>query len=234
MSDTEMDGGVALNGASPTHSQLAERINGGAMDMKSPTMNGAASIADSTISSRLPITVNKPTPFTFDLGNLLANDPNPVPAGADEETLASTARDAAQALINQLLSTCQIKSDSEGVHLVLPNPTTPLPREKPIPAAKEPTKWERFAAKKGIKDKKRDGKLVYDDASGEWVPKWGYKGKNKDGENDWLVEVDEKKEAKTGEAHDARADSRRERKDRMRRNERKQRANDRTGRKNGA
>lgn len=53
MSDIEMDGGVALNGASPTHSQLAERINGGAMDMKSPMLNGAASIADSTISGRL-------------------------------------------------------------------------------------------------------------------------------------------------------------------------------------
>ncbi|OAL06769.1 RRS1-domain-containing protein [Phaeosphaeriaceae sp. SRC1lsM3a] len=234
MSDTEMNGGVALSVASDTHSQLAERINDGAMDMKSPMLNGAMSVADSTISGRLPITVNKPTPFTFDLGNLLANDPNPIESTPTEELLTSTARDAAQALINQLLSTCQIKSDSEGVHLVLPAPSTPLPREKPIPAAKEPTKWERFAAKKGIKDKKRDGKLVYDDASGEWVPKWGYKGKNKEAENEWLVEVDEKKEAKTGEAHDARADSRRERKDRMRRNERKQRANDRTGRKNGA
>jgi regulator of ribosome biosynthesis len=181
-----------------------------------------------------PITVNKPTPFTFDLGNLLANDPNPVPASASEEVLTATARDAAQALINQLLSTCQIKSDSEGVHLVLPVPTTPLPREKPIPAAKEATKWERFAAKKGIKDKKRDGKLVYDEPTGEWVPKWGYKGKNKEGENDWLVEVDEKKEKASGEAHDARADSRKDRKDRMRRNERKQRANDSKGRKNGA
>ncbi|KAH8731407.1 ribosome biogenesis regulatory protein-domain-containing protein [Phaeosphaeriaceae sp. PMI808] len=234
MPDIEMDGGVTLNGASPTHSQLADRINGGAMDVKSPNLNGAASIADSTLSSRLPITVNKPTPFTFDLGNLLANDANPVPASASEEALTATARDAAQALINQLLTTCQIKSDPEGLHLVLPAPTTPLPREKPIPAAKEPTKWERFAAKKGIKDKKRDGKLVYDDASGEWVPKWGYKGKNKDGENDWLVEVDEKKEKASGEAHDARADSKKERKDRVRRNERKQRANDRNGRKNGA
>ena len=180
------------------------------------------------------IVVNKPTPFTFDLGNLLANDPNPVPANADEETLSATARDAAQALINQLLSTCEIKSTSEGVHLVLPDPSTPLPREKPIPAVKEQTKWERFAAKKGIKDKKRDGKLVYDDATGEWVPKWGYKGKNKEGENQWLVEVDEKKEKETGEAHDQRADGRRERKERMRRNERKQRANDSKSRKNGA
>ena len=177
--------------------------------------------------------MNKPTPFTFDLGNLLANDPNPVPASADEATLTATARDAAQALINQLLSTCEIKSNSEGVHLVLPAPTTPLPREKPIPTAAEKTKWEKFAAKNGIKDKKRDGKLVYDEASGEWVPKWGYKGKNKEGENDWLVEVDEKKEAKTGTAHDARADSRKERKERIRRNERKERANSIKSRKTG-
>ncbi|KAI2479427.1 RRS1 protein [Pyrenophora tritici-repentis] len=228
MSDTEMDRGVALALTSPTQSQLADEINGGAMDVTSPLlMNGAAaSVADSTVSSRLPVSVNKPTPFTFDLGNLLANDPNPVPAGADEGALATTARDAAQALINQLLSTCEIKSNSDGVHLVLPAPSTPLPREKPIPAAKEPTKWERFAAKKGIKDKKRDGNLVYDDATGEWVPKWGYKGKNKHGETEWLVEVDEKKEAATGEAHDQRADSRKERKERIRRNERKQRAND--------
>lgn len=49
MSDTEMSGGVALNAASPTHSQLAERINGGAMDMS----NGAMSVADSTVSGRL-------------------------------------------------------------------------------------------------------------------------------------------------------------------------------------
>ena len=183
--------------------------------------------------SRSPIAVNKPPPFTFDLGNLLAHDPNPVPAEADEEALAATARDAAQALINQLLSTCEIKSTTAGVHLVLPAPQFALPREKPIPQPKEATKWERFAAKKGIKDKKRDGNKVYDEASGDWVPKWGYKGKNKDAENSWLVEVDEKKEEKSGKAHDARADSRHERKERVRRNERKQRANDSKSRRPG-
>lgn len=75
--------------------------------------------------------------------------------------------------------------------------------------------------------------MVYDEASGEWVPKWGYKGKNKDLDDQWLVEVDEKKERETGEAHDQRADNRRERKERIRRNERKQRANERGSRKNG-
>lgn len=132
-----------------------------------------------------------------------------------------------------MLTTCAAKSTSDGVHLVLPAPSFPLPREKPIPTEKAPTKWELFAKKKGIKDKKREGKLVYDEEKGEWVPKWGYKGKNKEGENDWLVEVDEKKEKETGEAGDARVEKRAERKERARRNERKMRANERRTRKTG-
>jgi regulator of ribosome biosynthesis len=208
-----------------TTQQLADRIGDGAMDV--------TSVADSTATSRLPVTVNKPTPFTFDLGNLTAFDPNPLPHAASEEQLAATARDAAQALINQLLSTCEIKSTTDGVHLVLPAPSFPLPREKPIPAEKAPTKWELFAKKKGIRAKTREGKMVYDEASGDWVPKWGYKGKNKEGDSEWLVEVDDKKEKATGEVEDQRAQSRAERKERVRRNERKQRNNDRNARKNG-
>ncbi|KAF2474593.1 RRS1-domain-containing protein [Lindgomyces ingoldianus] len=234
MADAEMgeDGGIAIRtvDSPPTAGKLAESIDAGAMDMATP--NGAVSMVEST-ASRLPVTVNKPTPFTFDLGNLLAIDPNPLPRDADEGILAATARDAAQGLINQLLTTCDIKSTSDGVVLSLPPPTTPLPREKPIPTEKPPTKWELFAKKKGIKDKKREGKMVYDDASGEWVPKWGYKGKNKDGDSEWLVEVDENKERETGEAGDKRAEGRRARKEKVRRNERKQRANERNARKNG-
>ena len=62
MSDTEMSGGVALSGASPTHSQLAERINGGAMDMS----NGAMSVADSTVSGRLYVSYHNVFPHTTD------------------------------------------------------------------------------------------------------------------------------------------------------------------------
>ncbi|KAI9833459.1 MAG: hypothetical protein M1819_003617 [Sarea resinae] len=185
-----------------------------------------------------PITVTKPTPYTFDLGNLLALDANPLP-NTDEATLHATARDSAQALLNQLLSTCPIASTPQGVHLSLPAPQTALPREKPVPAAKPMTKWAAFALKAGIKDKKKGageagGKMVYDEAKGDWVPKWGYKGKNKEAEGQWLVEVDEKKEARTGEVENERAAGRRERKERVRRNERRERANDRRGRKMGA
>lgn len=80
----------------------------------------------------LPVTVNKPTPYEFDLGLLLAKDPNPLDlsSGDLEADLAATARDGAQALLNQLLSTCPITSTPAGVLLSLPAPTTSLPREK--------------------------------------------------------------------------------------------------------
>ena len=183
---------------------------------------------------RLPITVTKPIPYTFDLGNLLCNDANPLPTsstGITEDDLRSTARDCAQALLNQLLSTCPIarSADNTSMTITLPPTTTPLPREKPVPQDKPLTKWQEFAKKKGITGKEKTGKMVYDEAKGEWVPKWGYKGKNKDGMDDWLVEVDEKKEAARGEADDARREKRADRKERIRRQERKMRSNEKRG-----
>jgi regulator of ribosome biosynthesis len=75
--------------------------------------------------------------------------------------------------------------------------------------------------------------MQYDEATGEWVPKWGYKGANKAGEGDWIVEVDEKKERERKEGTTRQGDARRERKEKVKRNERLQRANERKGRKAG-
>lgn len=63
-----------------------------------------------------------------------------------------------------------------------------LPREKPVPKPKQPTKWERFAKEKGISHKKKETK-VWDDDKQDWVRRWGRDGKNKEGENVWLTEV---------------------------------------------
>ncbi|KAI1264287.1 ribosomal biogenesis regulatory protein [Xylariaceae sp. FL1019] len=168
--------------------------------------------------TKLEVAVNKPTPYTFDLGLLLANDANPLPSSTPADTpstsigvspleaqLIATARDGAQSLINQLLTTCPVTSTPSGVLLTLPHPTTPLPREKPLPEAKQPTKWEQFAAKRGIKPKSREQRRMksqkYNEETGQWEKTWGH---NKDGrierkekgmvQQDWLVEVDEKKE----------------------------------------
>jgi regulator of ribosome biosynthesis len=98
------------------------------------------SMADPKERSKLPVAVTKPTPYTFDLGLLLANDPNPLLLqGNLEDDLSATARDGAQALLNQLLSTCPITSTPSGVLLSLPAISTPLPREKvPTPLKSTP------------------------------------------------------------------------------------------------
>ncbi|KAK1143648.1 Rhodanese- sulfurtransferase [Aspergillus melleus] len=200
---------------------------------------------------KLPITVSKPTPYTFDLGHLLANDPNPIEVSRSEPlnaSLKTTARDGVQSLLNQLLTTCPITSSQQGVLLTLPSPATVLPRHKPLPTPKPPTKWELFARKKGIgkysakpgaalADKERRKKMVYDEEKGDWVPRWGYKGNNKS-DDDWLVEVNEKdwkkEEDAAAQGSSIRGMSRAERKDRIRRNERKMRSNERKTRKPGS
>lgn len=168
--------------------------------------------------------VQKPTPYTFDLGLLLASDPNPLNLDRTEleSSLASLARDGAQAIINQLLTTCPITSTGAGVLLSLPSATTRLPREKPLPPPKAETTWERFAKKRGIKPKTREQRknLQYNKDTGEWEKKWGFQGANKKGENEWLVEVDPKKEAERKEGTSVWGDRRRERKERVRINER--------------
>ncbi|CAK7267535.1 Rhodanese-related sulfurtransferase [Sporothrix epigloea] len=188
---------------------------------------------------KLLVAVEKPTPYTFDLGLLLANDANPAtvaPAAdkdAREASLASIARDGAQALVNQLLTTCRIdRTINDGVLLNLPPVATALPREKPVPEPKPPTKWEQFAARKGIKPKTREQRrnLQYNKETNEWERKWGYKGANKSAaETDWLVEVKtpqyEKDADLAAKGHSYRGEGRRERKERFKRNERKMRRN---------
>lgn len=213
-----------------------------------------------TKRSKLPVQVQKPTPYTFDLGLLIANDPNPLVLTTKanlEDDLAATARDGAQALLNQLLGTCPIASTPNGVLLSLPAIETRLPREKvscitlalpeflsmdmantldakPLPPPKAQTTWQKFAAKKGIKAKTSEEKknLRYNEETGEWERKWGYKGANKTGENDWIVEVDEKKERERKDGTERQGNGRRERKEKIRRNERQQRSNERKNRKN--
>lgn len=152
-----------------------------------------------------------------------------------------------QVLLNQLLTTCPVTSHPQtGVLLTLPPATAALPRHKPLPKPKAPTKWELFARKKGIgkfntrpgaqlADKERRKKTVYDEATGEWVPKWGYKGANKSADNDWLVEVDEKdwkreEDAAAAKNSSIRGLNRAERKEKIKRNERKMRHNEKKAR----
>ena len=64
--------------------------------------------------------------------------------------------------------------DAQGRIAELPPPTTALPREKPLPKPRPPTKWEIFAQRKGIQKRKRTN-LEFDETSQEWRRRHGYK-----------------------------------------------------------
>jgi regulator of ribosome biosynthesis len=109
------------------------------------------------------------------------------PSHEREAYLQENARDGVQLLIASLFS-LPTHSSPEGPLGQLPTPTTQLPRAKPLPKPKPPTKWEKFARAKGIQSQRRDRK-VWDEESQTWVPRWGWKGRNKAEETQWLHEV---------------------------------------------
>ena len=67
-----------------------------------------------------------------------------------------------------------------------PLPKSLLPRQRPVPKPKPETRWERFAKEKGIEKKKR-GRMVWDEAHKDWRPRWGY-GRANDETKDWIIE----------------------------------------------
>ncbi|XP_074056714.1 ribosome biogenesis regulatory protein homolog [Macrotis lagotis] len=138
------------------------------------------------------ITVHKDLELEFDLGNLLAVDRNP-PTGLRrrsgpelEAQLLGLARGNAQLLVNRLW---QLPSErvEEAVVAKLPEPGLRLPREKPLPGPRPLTRWQRFARLKGIRPRKKSS-LVWDEATGQWRRRWGYR-RARDDTKDWLIEV---------------------------------------------
>lgn len=137
------------------------------------------------------IAVHKELDLEFDVGNLLAYDKNRIEVRSfrsqkKDDFLRSLARDNTQLLINEIwkLPTERVE---EVIVAKLPEPVTPLPREKPPPKPRPPTKWEQFAKLKGIQKKKKTN-LVWDENAKEWKRRWGYKRAN-DNTKEWLVEV---------------------------------------------
>ena len=121
------------------------------------------------------------------LGILLKNCTNIYRRRDVESYLQSNARDSIQALFSDLVD-LPTKATPDGPLTLLPAPKTILPRAKPLPKPKPPTKWEKFAAAKGIQKRKKE-KKVWDEEKQEWVDRWGWKGVNKKEEVQWLTPV---------------------------------------------
>ena len=100
--------------------------------------------------------VVKPLPLELDLGNMLAVDANQYEADQlnDPAFLLSLARDNTQLLLNSIWD-LETERVEDAVTAKFPPPSTILPREKPVPKPKAPTKWEKYAKEKGIEKKKK-------------------------------------------------------------------------------
>jgi len=113
-----------------------------------------------------------------------------VSAADGENYLRSAASANVQLLMERLFELPRATVPGGGAHCVeLPKPTSALPRLKPPPKPKEPTKWEKYAQSKGIQNRKRD-RMVWDDEAQEWKPRWGYKRIN-DEKAEWVLELEE-------------------------------------------
>ena len=75
-----------------------------------------------------------------------------------------------------------------GPLAVLPTETTVVPRSKRIPDPKPETRWEKFALDKGIKKRKRE-RMVFDEDTQEYKPRFGYKRVKNGVEDLPIVEV---------------------------------------------
>ena len=108
----------------------------------------------------------------FDLGNLTAFEPSGLEDAkfndkrTREEACMDLATSITQSLVAQVFGLPSEKAEV-GRMAMLPPPSTPLPRAKPLPKPRATTKWEIFAQEKGIQKKKRS-KREYDEAAGEW------------------------------------------------------------------
>ncbi|KAK4051925.1 Rhodanese- sulfurtransferase [Microbotryomycetes sp. JL201] len=164
------------------------------------------------------LNVPKQVPVELDLGLLAVFDPNPIDRQEylqdREQSLLQHARDGIQLLINEVWNRPTRIVDDQVI-ADLPPIATALPREKPLPKPKPMTKWEAFAKAKGIQAKSKKDRLVFDEEKQEWVPKWGYKGKNKELEQQWITEVP----ANADDDFDPVANSKKERKERKQKNE---------------
>ncbi|KAM9023209.1 ribosome biogenesis regulatory protein homolog [Ara ararauna] len=182
-----------------------------------------AAAEEQEAEKRRSVVVEKELELEFDLGNLLALDRNPPPAaglrGAGpqrEAQLLALARDNTQLLVAQLWELPAERAGGAGGPLVarLPEPTFRLPREKPPPRPKPPTRWEQFARLKGIRRRKRTS-LVWDEQAKEWRRRWGYRRAGGDPARAWLAEVP----AGADPEEDQFARLRREKRERVARNE---------------
>ena len=163
----------------------------------SPSSSSRLSV-DSKMLKQLQgmVPVGKEDSLEYDMGNLAAFDYTSIDihefSQNPEKHLQELAQQNVQLLFNQAFALPTEPASVVGRIAILPARTTKLPREKPLPKAKELTRWQKFALIKGIENKKR-GRMVWDEKDQKWAPRYGY-GRANDQSREWVLEHNENDE----------------------------------------
>ena len=124
--------------------------------------------------------------LTYDLAHLsIFSTSDVTKETTTKEALQESARDAFISFFSEL--SALVKETDTG-KTRLPKPEVKLPREKPLPIEKPKTRWEEFAERKNIQKDPERSKKVYDEVTGEYKRRYGYKRIN-DPNDEWLIEV---------------------------------------------
>ena len=125
--------------------------------------------------------------LAYDLRHMLACDITPVTSGSDLKSLTT---ENVQLLVSQIFQLPRENTDvGPVVRLDKLEFVDQMPRMMPLPKPKVKSRWAKFAEERGV-DKKKRSRLVWDEASKDWVPRWGaHSIKHKAEKQDWLIEV---------------------------------------------
>lgn len=128
----------------------------------------------------------------YDLYNLTAFDYHGLrlPEGSEkrEAALREKATRATQLLVKRIFG-LPVEDDATGPLATLPNDdVTRLPRAQRVPDPEPQTKWEKFAIEKGIQKTKRE-RMVFDEQTQEYKPRYGYKSIKGGIEDQPIVEI---------------------------------------------
>ncbi|CAK0885730.1 unnamed protein product, partial [Prorocentrum cordatum] len=136
---------------------------------KAPAARGPAS-AEAEPATLKPAAASREDNLTYDLRHMAAFDISPLHPKVD---FLEYTRDSVQLLVNKIYALPR-KQLEEGTVAELPHEELfRLPRQKPVPKQKPKTRWQQFMEERNMRKRKRS-KLVFDEESGDWRPRWGY------------------------------------------------------------
>ena len=156
-------------------------------------LSGTAMLSELEASAALAqVRYKDASNVALDVGLCVAFDAAPLDPAAytrnREAALLQSARENAQLLVRAFFELPAAEDALYGPTAALPARSTALPREKPVPAPAPPTRWEKFAKEKGILKKGKRERMLFDEPSGEYKPRFGYK-RGRDESSEWCYEL---------------------------------------------